>query len=61
MGESGAGGDGTSLDLHFRKMMLAILEKWASQTVMLHRTHLRIDKNEDCDSRCLKRGLRVYV
>lgn len=43
-------GGGISLDLCFRKMMLAIVEKWASQTRMLHRSHLGINKNADCES-----------
>lgn len=50
MGKSGARGGGISLDLHFRKMMLALVEKWGSQTGMLHRSHLGINKNEDNDS-----------
>lgn len=55
VGESGARGGGTSLDLHFRKMMLAVLEKWASQTVMLHRVTWELTKMQIV-THCVWRG-----
>ena len=40
--------------------LLAILKNWSSQSVMLHRPHLGI-YNEDSDSICLERGLRICI
>ena len=60
-GKSEVGDGGTSLNLHFKKMVLAILENWASQTLMSHRSHLGIANSADSDSVCLERGLRVCI